>query len=99
MTVITVGVDAVLPLPPFVEVNDAVLEIDGHSPASVVPDTVTLKELFAAMVIGPQDRVTPFAIVQLGLSGLSAQTTPEGRVSEITTPVASPCPSFVTVTV
>src|SRR5205807_1198998 len=61
----------------------------------------------AASVTGPHESTwlpSPPAIVQFGLSGLSAQWTgvvpvPPGRLSEIVTPVASATPLFVTVTV
>jgi hypothetical protein len=59
--------------------------------------TVTLNEPAAAIVSGPHDRLNPPVIVQPAV--LVDQITPAGSVSVIVTPVASPCPLFVTVTV
>ena len=64
---------------------------EGQSPASVTPVTVTEKVVWAAIVIGPQLRVLEVT-VQLAL--LSVQVTPAGSESVMTTPVASPSPSF-----
>jgi hypothetical protein len=86
------------PEPPLLEVNSAVFSIDGQSPASVVPVTVTEKWPLAAIVRSSQRRSPSASISQSSLS--SIQVRPSGRSSVIVTSRASASSdSFETMTV